>query len=310
MAAGVEANGYITGGVTNAIGLGAMESTMAGWLQPGTFVANMVWHQFLQLYPHGVPPLLAAFETNRSPTRVRDTARKSKLAGNGSGNELTRTLMRVTVSERLSTLEALVLKTVAIVGGQPDVGADEPLMEAGLDSLAAIELRNQLSQSLGGVGLSATILFDHPTVWQLAVHLDSLLFEVEEPQDFTVAIPLTNALAQQAPTILSGTACWLPGGSDRTATFWHFLSNAVDPICSVPSGRWDEQEYVDLGEGGAMKCYVQCGGFVVGLEGFDAGFFRISMAEVKHMDPQQRAVLEVCAQLLTVQLADNFWYCR
>ena len=45
---------------------------------------------------------------------------------------------------------------------------------------------------------------------------------------------------------------------------------------------------------GGSKCYVQCGGFVAGLEGFDNMHFRISASEAKQMDPQQRAVLEVC----------------
>ena len=44
---------------------------------------------------------------------------------------------------------------------------------------------------------------------------------------------------------------------------------------------------------GTAKCYVQCGGFVVEMEEFDAGWFRISSSEAEQMDPQQRKLLEV-----------------
>ena len=43
----------------------------------------------------------------------------------------------------------------------------EPLMRMGLDSLMAVEFRNQLSSALKR-SLSATLLFDHPTIGALA----------------------------------------------------------------------------------------------------------------------------------------------
>ena len=51
--------------------------------------------------------------------------------------------------------------------------ASQPLMEAGLDSLGAVELRNALSAAFGAE-LGPTVTFDHPTLSALAAHLASL----------------------------------------------------------------------------------------------------------------------------------------
>ena len=70
----------------------------------------------------------------------------------------------------LETVLALVARTA---GGAVD--ADTPLLEAGLDSLGAVELRDQLQQALGegAPALPSTLVFDHPTARQLAAFLEA-----------------------------------------------------------------------------------------------------------------------------------------
>jgi len=47
---------------------------------------------------------------------------------------------------------------------------EQPLMEAGLDSLGAVELRNGLA-TLFAVELPATVTFDHPTAAALGTYI-------------------------------------------------------------------------------------------------------------------------------------------
>jgi acyl carrier protein len=85
-------------------------------------------------------------------------------------------------------LSDFIALTVARVLGRQGEAIDphQPLNEMGLDSLLAVELRNRLGTALGiGRGLSATLVFDCPTVEALAEHLDGRLRpaaeEIAEP---------------------------------------------------------------------------------------------------------------------------------
>ena len=57
--------------------------------------------------------------------------------------------------------------------GGSDVDPHVPLMEAGLDSLGAVELRSALSSAFN-VELPATLTFDHPTIAALGRHLAAI----------------------------------------------------------------------------------------------------------------------------------------
>ena len=284
------------GAVKEEQGLFAMELAMLPTLDQHVIaLVPLDWPRLVVQMGGVVPPLLQELaapymQLSQHQHTLADVAPAEKSA-------LATTLLQLSASERAAQLEALVLEHVVNVIGQLGVGLDEPLMEAGLDSLAAIELRNQLSQNLGdGVVLPAIVLFNHPTVSQLAAHIGMLLCweEPAEARAVQLAVPQGGVAVQESIMVVAGIDYVLPGASSSHAKLWCLLSNAVDPICSVPSGRWDERQYAESEEQVGGKCYVQCGGFVVGLEGFDNKYFRISASEAKQMDPQQRAVLEVC----------------
>ena len=58
-------------------------------------------------------------------------------------------------------LAAVLSILASTIGGEVD--ADAPLMEAGLDSLGAVELKNRLQEEAGDEQLPSTLVFDYPT---------------------------------------------------------------------------------------------------------------------------------------------------
>jgi acyl carrier protein len=84
-------------------------------------------------------------------------------------------------------------KVLGLSAGRPMPG-ETPLQEMGLDSLMALELRNVLAQALGRP-LSATLLFDYPTIRGLAGYLLGLVVapEVEVVEDRKAAVLETDA---------------------------------------------------------------------------------------------------------------------
>ena len=67
--------------------------------------------------------------------------------------------------------------------GVESLDADEPLMDAGLDSLAAVEFGNTLAKEFSGVALPSTLMFDFPSVKQLSSFLDSSMREAHEKSE-------------------------------------------------------------------------------------------------------------------------------
>ena len=84
----------------------------------------------------------------------------------------------------------------------PNVSADAPLMEAGLDSLGTVEFRNRLQARLGdAIELPETLLFKFPTVRQVEAHLGSLVQPSSAVATPAIAAP-PPALAQLLGSLL------------------------------------------------------------------------------------------------------------
>jgi len=100
--------------------------------------------------------------------------------------------------------------------------------------------------------------------------------------------------ARTEPIAIVGMSCRMPGGAHDPDAFWDFLMAGGDGISEIPASRWDVDRYYDpSGEATGGRMNTRRGGFLRGIDQFDAPFFGISPREATSLDPQVRLVLEV-----------------
>ena len=99
--------------------------------------------------------------------------------------------------------------------------------------------------------------------------------------------------AKREPIAIIGMDCRFPGDANSPEALWQLLREGVDAISEVPPERWDKDKYYSLEPNVPGTISTREGGFVKGVDGFDAEFFNISAREAASMDPQQRMLLEV-----------------
>ena len=102
------------------------------------------------------------------------------------GPELKQVLALLTPLQCSVHIEALVMRTIVELTGNSGLRVEAPLMEAGVDSLAATELASRLRE-VTGVTLSSTIVFDHPTARAVAGHLLEQASGITDPSDSETA---------------------------------------------------------------------------------------------------------------------------
>ena len=170
-------------------------------------------------------------------------------------------------------------KLLGIINGltrENSVEADSPVMQAGVDSNAAIELLGVLkSTSRSVTQLPETLIFDFPTPRKLAAFLAG---NGSEPQThlsqkanrFTADV-YVGACRANLPARMA-----FPTG---TVQLWG--QGNFDAISQVPLARWSREALPSMLE--PVSSRVRHGGFIHGAALFDNSHFRISAAEVRFL---------------------------
>ncbi len=260
--------------LTGLAALADLMASLASHRQPVVCVNPFNWSNMLQSLTT-VPDFLSNFK-DAAPT----TGASGRPAALGAPAKQSGGLSLENVREQ-------VLAAVqGVLGAQ--VGDEEPLMAAGLDSLGAVELRNTLENSFG-MQLPGTLVFDYPTT--NAIHdficstfaEDEVIVGTEVPE----AGPLSAGSVHEANV--------------ETAASWSGLSGLdsvrpVDAVGCVPYQRWDDPSAVAEGR------HPQFGSFMAGVGMFDPTLFGITRTEAELMDPQHRLLLTLLAlrTLITV----------
>ncbi|MBA0053740.1 acyltransferase domain-containing protein [Streptomyces sp. AJS327] len=224
-----------------------------------------------------------------------------------------------------------------ILGLEPgSVRRRQGFAEMGMDSVSAIELRDQLQVYVSP--LRATVPFDHPTVERLAAYLGTRRSTPERPATApapTAAAPERSGPAPHAGGTSAGAPGSIPttapapvvdaatsGGGTGEARVTVPVSGdgsrgeaAEEPIAVVglgcrfpgggegPEGYWtmlsEGTDAVTLSPEGRFTDRSRWrGAWLPEVDQFDAEFFRIAPREAKVMDPQQRMFLEVAWEAL------------
>ena len=185
-------------------------------------------------------------------------------------------------------IESLVQRTINELSAGEVASVDVPLMEAGIDSLAATELSSRL-RTLTGVPLSPTLVFEQPTARAISTHL----LEHARGEEPIQAPSIARREATAAPQVQAANGRW-PGGNGIESSRWALMQASGDAVGNVSSrARWTMSEAVDasLLSASQLAC-ARHGGFVAGADRFANTAFRVSPAEAEVMDPQQRMLLE------------------
>jgi len=207
-----------------------------------------------------------------------------------------------------------------------------PLEEMGVDSLDLCGLRMLLNQRFDS-DLDPTFFFSYPTPEAIAAYFQERKTAplhrsppsdkpVEPAARTTRGLPTTPSFSQAPATpsperpkdhpgsesrafpspssnaiAVIGMACRFPKDANNPERFWWLLYNGVDAIDEVPDSRWDYRQYDDA-DPSATGVHTRHGGFLAGVDQFDASFFRMSPLEARATDPQQRILLETAWQAL------------
>ncbi len=207
-------------------------------------------------------------------------------------------------------IEALLCDVVAdqMQFALADIEPEAEWRDFGYDSISFTELANRLNGQ-HDLDLTPTVFFEFPSIaalaaWLAAQHANRFGKLVAASQSASQPIAASTQAAVHAPAVetlnrepaidnavaIIGMSGRFPMADDLNA-FWENLQAGRDCIGEIPPERWDWR--AAAAEAGITHeaTGLRWGGFINGIDQFDARFFGISPREALRMDPQQRLLM-------------------
>ena len=111
-----------------------------------------------------------------------------------------------------------------------EIDVHTPFDSYGLSSKEAVVLSGELEEQLGRE-LPATLVYDHPTIAELARHLGN-----SDPRSRDRTALRSQQVASSTPIAIVGISCRFPGAPDPSS-YWQMLHDGADMIREVPADR-------------------------------------------------------------------------
>ena len=189
------------------------------------------------------PPAVAAGSGAAAAAVAAATA-----AATGPTTAFGRELAGVKLTEREPHVGKVVLGIVHDLSGSSGASVDTPLMEAGVDSLAATELSNRLAK-LTELTLPFTLLFEYPTSRAVSGYILGNAGLVDAPEaSACAAVPsaATGGEGSTRPDVVIANAVGQSPGAIKTGRRLAKMVEACgDAVGLVPLARWDLERLVN-----------------------------------------------------------------
>ncbi|MDO8388097.1 MAG: SDR family NAD(P)-dependent oxidoreductase [Polaromonas sp.] len=203
-----------------------------------------------------------------------------------------------------------------------DVELDAEWTEFGFDSISLTQLATQLNRDWR-IELAPTAFFEHQTPADLLGYLlqrwGAPIAAVLQPTQAAaqtaapvattspVTAPVKRPSPVTAPTAAEGGDIAVVAMSGRfpgaasLSQLWDVLREGRDCVTEIPRSRWPLEGFYEADVERAIalgRSYSKWGGFLEGVDEFDAAFFDIPAREAAVMDPQARLFLQAVWHLL------------
>lgn len=209
---------------------------------------------------------------------------------------------------------------------ESEIKINKTFVDLGLDSIVGVEWIKAVNKEFG-LNISATGVYDYPTIEALAAFIHQELADLEavttkdfqaekssEPVEIkkqvkrssikqTAAFPelkrkLRTENIIKEPHVNSDEKIAIVGmsgrypGASNLQQYWENLSRAKNSITEILPSRWSLEEYYDPDPSKVGKMYCKWMGMLDDADCFDPLFFQIPPSEAEFMDPQHRIFLE------------------